>query len=81
MEFGHAQWRKSNFGAEDCVEIAYDWRKSSFSSETADCVEVAYLAATPAVGIRDSKNPTGGHLTLPTTALRHLTAAVVFHHR
>ena len=37
------------------------WRTSSFSSEGADCVEVAYSAAL-AVGIRDSKNRTGGLL-------------------
>lgn len=48
------------------------WRKSSFSTEGADCIEIAYLAE-PRVGVRDSKNPEGGHLTLPETALRSLT--------
>ena len=48
------------------------WRKSSHSTETADCVEVAHLTSVT-VGIRDSKSPTAGHLTLPATALRHLT--------
>jgi hypothetical protein len=38
------------------------WRKSSFSSETEACVEIAYPAEAPAVGIRDSKNPAGGVL-------------------
>jgi hypothetical protein len=38
------------------------WRKSSFSSETADCVEVAYPAEALMIGIRDSKNPAGGVL-------------------
>ena len=67
MEFGDALWRKSSFSGSEtnCVEVA--WRKSSFSSETADCVEVAY-----GVGIRDSKNPSGGHLTVPDTALQQL---------
>jgi len=38
------------------------WRKSNFSTETADCVEIAYTAEAPMVGIRDSKNPAGGAL-------------------
>jgi hypothetical protein len=77
MEFGDALWRKSSFsGTEtECVEIAYpDWRKSSVSTETADCVEIAYPAATRHVGIRDSKNPAGGHLTVPVAALRQLVS-------
>jgi hypothetical protein len=44
------------------------WRKSSFSTETADCVEVAYPMAAPIVGIRDSKNPTGGVLLASLSA-------------
>ena len=53
------------------------WRKSSFSSETADCVEIAYpevAYSETAVGIRDSKNPDAGHLTVPATALRALVS-------
>ncbi|NVI86475.1 DUF397 domain-containing protein, partial [Actinomadura sp. BRA 177] len=39
------------------------WRKSSRSGgQGGDCVEVAAL--TPAIAVRDSKNPTGPHLTL-----------------
>lgn len=52
------------------------WRKSSYTSETADCVEIAYQATETFVGIRDSKDPAGGRLVVPTTALRHLTARV-----
>lgn len=51
------------------------WRKSSRSSDKANCVEVA--VTTGAVAVRDSKHPTGGTLivTPPTwtafaTALR-----------
>jgi hypothetical protein len=40
------------------------WRKSSHSTEgtSAQCVEVAALSDT--IGVRDSKDPEGGHLTL-----------------
>jgi hypothetical protein len=79
MEFGDAPWRKSSFSTDgaDCIEIAYpDWRKSSFSGTETECVEIAYLATETAVGIRDSKSPAGGHLTLPHTALRQLTHSV-----
>ncbi len=77
MEFGDALWRKSSYSTDQtsCVEIAYpDWRKASFSSETADCVEVAYSTAKPSVGIRDSKDPEGRHLTVPAFALRALVS-------
>ncbi|URN05631.1 DUF397 domain-containing protein [Actinomadura madurae] len=39
------------------------WRKSSYSgAHENECVEVAAL--NDHIGIRDSKNPTGGHLTV-----------------
>jgi hypothetical protein len=41
------------------------WRKSSFSGANSDCVEVAHSSAV--VGIRDSKSPTSGTLTIPRT--------------
>jgi hypothetical protein len=61
------EWRKSSFSTDqtECVEVA--WRKSSFSSDGEACVEIAWAA-----GIRDSKNPSGGHLTVPDTALQQL---------
>lgn len=42
------------------------WRKSSFTGE-GNCVELAFGA-----GVRDSKNPTGGHLTVNTLAYQAL---------
>ncbi|MCT2586432.1 DUF397 domain-containing protein [Actinophytocola gossypii] len=49
-----------------------EWRKSSYSSETADCVEVTNRATRPTVGIRDSKRPEGGHLVVPRAAFQGL---------
>ncbi|MBG6089134.1 hypothetical protein IW256_003247 [Actinomadura viridis] len=48
------------------------WRKSSHSTNTGgECVEVAGL--TPAIGIRDSKNPDGPVLLLPDNHWKALT--------
>lgn len=60
-------WRKSSYSGDqsDCVELA--WRKSSHSGNEGDCVELAHTGTTGA--IRDSKNPGGGHLEVPLTAL------------
>ncbi|QWF84404.1 DUF397 domain-containing protein [Amycolatopsis sp. CA-230715] len=42
------------------------WFKSSYSDDTANCVEVTF--ATGAVGVRDSKAPTLPALVLPALA-------------
>lgn len=42
------------------------WRKSSYSGGISDqqCVELGRLAPGDGIGVRDSKDPDGGHLTL-----------------
>lgn len=50
------------------------WRKSSFSADDAECVEIAF--ADRAVGVRDSKNQEGPLLAVAPTAWAHLVTAV-----
>lgn len=42
------------------------WRKSSYSSDKANCVEVAFVG--PQVGVRDSKDSDGAFLTFPANS-------------
>lgn len=53
------------------------WRKSSRSGQGSNgaCVEVAFAPVT-AVGVRDSKNPEGGHLVFGGSAWRALRVTV-----
>lgn len=45
------------------------WRKSSFSGdENQACVEVAFT--TPTIAVRDSKDPSGPHLTVNPSSWR-----------
>ncbi|MHC3430357.1 DUF397 domain-containing protein, partial [Streptomyces sp. DT18] len=59
----------------DCVEAAAEWRTSSYSENGGNCVEVA--TNTPhTIPLRDSKNPTGPHLSLTPTAFTTFVASV-----
>jgi hypothetical protein len=68
-------WRKSSYsGAEaECVEVGFDWRKSSYSASEAECVEVSL--STP-VGVRDTKAPRLGQLTVSRAAWTALISVV-----
>ncbi|MFD0362781.1 DUF397 domain-containing protein [Nocardia sp. GCM10030253] len=52
-----------------------EWFKSSRSSSTKDCVEVAHLDG-GLVGLRDSKNPTGPALVFTPNEWDAFTAGV-----
>jgi hypothetical protein len=53
-------------------EIAH-WRKSTHSGGNGgECVEVADLGQ--GIGVRDSKNPAGGHLAIAPESFRALIA-------
>ncbi|MGH3864341.1 DUF397 domain-containing protein [Actinokineospora sp.] len=57
--------------------MEHRWRKSSYSGNDADCVELALAA--PHALVRDSKNPNNGSLKLPTTAFTDLIRVAKSH--
>ncbi|MFF4241074.1 DUF397 domain-containing protein [Actinomadura geliboluensis] len=59
--------------------MAVQWRKSSYSGGVNDeqCVELGLLA--PGVGVRDSKDPGGGRLTLSVAQFADLIEQVKQH--
>jgi len=58
----------------DLTRYETSWRKSSHSGSDANCVEVAFGSAT--VGVRDSKHPEAGHLTVQVTAFRSFVSHI-----
>ncbi|MET8851317.1 DUF397 domain-containing protein [Amycolatopsis sp. NPDC004625] len=60
-------WRKSSYSGSqaNCVEVVA-WGKSSYSTNDSNCVEVSSTSTT--VGVRDTKDREGGHLTIPAPA-------------
>ncbi|MFF4307292.1 DUF397 domain-containing protein [Streptomyces sp. NPDC001601] len=60
------RWFKSSYSDSSggqCLETAYTWRKSSYSSATGQCLEISPCPHT--IHIRDSKTaPDGPHVTL-----------------
>ncbi|GAA1854236.1 DUF397 domain-containing protein [Actinomadura bangladeshensis] len=57
------------------------WRKSSHSGGISDqqCVELGRLAPGAGIGVRDSKDPDGGHLTLSAAEFAGLIEQVKRH--
>lgn len=59
-------WRRSSrCDTSACVEVAF--RKSTFSADTANCVEVG-TCTRDGVHVRDSKDPTGPVLSFSSAA-------------
>lgn len=52
-----------------------NWRKSSYSNTTGECVEVGGLDS-GLVGLRDSKNPCSGHREVTRGAFAALVAGI-----
>lgn len=67
-------WHTSSYswGNGNCVQVG--WRISSYSWGNGDCVQVA--PAVDRVLVRDSKNPDGPALTVPTPAWRAFLATL-----
>jgi Domain of unknown function (DUF397) len=63
---GHMTWRKATYSSSNggnCVEVG-TWRKASYSgSNGGECVEVA-TTPSPAIAVRDSKDPDGPRLAV-----------------
>jgi hypothetical protein len=67
-EPGSIVWHTSSYsaGSGNCVQVG--WRTSSYSGGNGDCMQVA--SAPDRVLVRDSKDPNGPALAVPTPAWR-----------
>ncbi|WP_067808085.1 DUF397 domain-containing protein [Actinomadura formosensis] len=61
--------------------MTVQWRKSSYSGTATDevCVELGRLAPGVGIGVRDSKDPDGGHLTLSVAQFAGLVEQIKQH--
>jgi hypothetical protein len=68
-------WQKSSYSCSNggCVEVG--WRTSSYSAVNGDCVQVA--PTLERVLVRDSKDPEGPALAVPTPAWRTFLHTVI----
>lgn len=57
--------------------VGPNWRKSSYSSNASNCVEVAEIPAATSVAIRDSKAPHIPPTHIPAAAWAAFTSAIV----
>ena len=67
-------WRTSSDSGTKGACVKVGWRSSSYSYEYGGCLEVAPAPA--GVLVRDSKDPEGPTLAVPTTAWRTFLATV-----
>ncbi|WP_173098317.1 DUF397 domain-containing protein [Actinomadura verrucosospora] len=58
--------------------MTVQWRKSSYTGGANDeqCVELGRLAPGAGIGVRDSKAPEDGHLTLTSAQFTNLIARI-----
>ncbi|MFF7476339.1 DUF397 domain-containing protein [Streptomyces sp. NPDC008092] len=66
--------RASSRTSERATVHILHWRKSTYSGDSSNCVEMATTPA--AVHIRDSKNPEGLRLTVRSSAWTHFTSCL-----
>jgi Domain of unknown function (DUF397) len=67
-EPGSIVWRTSSHSTNEGACVQVGWRTSSYTHGSASCVEVA--PAPEGILVRDSKDPAGPALAVPTPAWR-----------
>lgn len=80
-ELTWARWRKSSYSGTsgNCVEVAEaTWGKSSLSGRSQTCAEIA-SDRPAAIGVRDSKDPSGPVLVFAPGAWRAFITEVKNH--